>query len=149
MTVLQLLDEMKQLSRHIQALLQLRMSSLLLCGWWSWMYFNMPLLQGAEQAQSPEVVVKERMHRLSKNSVRELFSPSPGSCSCLCDLHGQFSQLHVQTRFVCKFYMRFHSWTVTKTLHTANCRQISPGLSNVSCADSQASQCAAFPTFTC
>lgn len=29
-----------------------------------------PLLQGAEQAQSPEVVLRERTRRLSKNSVR-------------------------------------------------------------------------------
>lgn len=70
------------------------------------MDFNMPVLQGAEQAQSPEVVLRERMHQLSKNSVRELLSPSLGLCSCPCDLHGQFSQLHVQTGFRCKFYMQ-------------------------------------------
>lgn len=61
------------------------------------MDFNVSLLQGAEQAQSPEVVVREKMHQLSKNSVRELLCPSPGLCSRLCDLHGLFSQLHVQT----------------------------------------------------
>lgn len=73
------------------------------------MDFNMPLLQGAEQAQRPEVVLRERTHQLSKNSVRELLSLSRGLCSCLCDLHGQFSQLHVQTGFIRKFYMRFCS----------------------------------------
>lgn len=73
------------------------------------MDLSVPLLQGAEQAQRPEVVLKERTHRLSKNSVRELPSLSLGLCSCLCDLHRQFSQLQVQTGFMCKFYMRFCS----------------------------------------
>lgn len=113
------------------------------------MGFNEPFLQGAEQAQSPEVLPRERTHQLSKNSVRELLSPSPGSSSCLCDLHEQFSQLHVQTAFICKCYMRFCSWSVAKTLHAANCRQISTGLSNMSCADRQANHCAAFSTFMC
>lgn len=44
--------------------------------------FNMPLLQGAEQAQSPEVVLRERMHPLSKNSVREVLSAYLGLCLC-------------------------------------------------------------------
>lgn len=70
---------------------------------------NMPLLQEAEQAQIPEVVLRERMHQLSKNSVRELLSPPLGLCLCLCDLHGQFSQLHMQIGFLCKFYTRFCS----------------------------------------
>lgn len=34
------------------------------------MDFNVLLLQGAEQAQSPEVVLRERTRQLSKNSVR-------------------------------------------------------------------------------
>lgn len=113
------------------------------------MGFNEPLLQGAEQAQSPEVLLRKSKNQLSKNSVRELLSPSPGSSSCLCDLHEQFSQLHVQTGFVCKCYMRFCSCSVAKTLHAANCRQISTDLSNMSCADRQANHCAAFSTFTC
>jgi len=48
----------------------------------------MPLLQGAEQAQSPEVVLRERKHQLSKNSVRELLSPSPGRAHvCVSSFH--------------------------------------------------------------
>lgn len=48
--------------------------------------FNMPLLQGAEQAQSPEVVLRERTHPLSKNSVREVLSACLGLCLCLHNL---------------------------------------------------------------
>lgn len=48
--------------------------------------FNMPLLQGTEQAQSRKVVLREKMHHLSKNSVRAVLSPSLGLCLCLCNL---------------------------------------------------------------
>lgn len=72
------------------------------------MDFNVLLLQGAEQAQSPEVVLRERTRQLSKNSVRVAL-PTLGLCSCLCNLHRQFSQLQVQSGFMCKFYMRFCS----------------------------------------
>lgn len=68
------------------------------------MDFNTLLLQGTELAQSPEVVLRVRTCQLSKNSVRQLLS-SLG----LCDLHGQLSQLRVQTGFMYRVYMRFCS----------------------------------------